>query len=1194
MKYPKNFLDAIRSSESVFFVGSGISMWSGLPHWKGLLEQMVNYLVNRGLSNEHYSEILDVIDKGDLLTAASLCSLKMRDADLSDFIEELFMKTNPQPHDIHKLLINLGPNCFITTNYDELIEDAYYTYNKSKLSVVNNDQLIEQAKLQKSGASNFIFKIHGSINSAKTIVLSREDYRKLINQNRSTTDTLKFLFASRAIIYIGFGLRDPDFQLLKDEIRSTFLGAEREHFAIISDIGDLESEYWKREYGINIIPYETIERIENGKKVWSHENLYSTLENIFNETRVKSPSNENGSLKTSLVRYLDSICHILNMSNNEYTINLSAKQRYDLYAGRNKIERLIKFSMPINEVYNLNTNLVVFGSPGTGKTKSVQRYSYSTAKSCLDKILACNDVEELDLKHSIPVLLPMKEYKGDLRKMIESRLPSTIDVDVALEKGWFIFIFDAVNEAPRNLIDDESRILYNNLQWLTNLYSRNRFIVTSRSMNYIQFLDYPIFEVQPINDTQLEKILADNGNARYGDLSSKMKDILKNPLFISLYLQSEQGESKVSDIKTLLENYLHLTEKQVISRTDIASDLIHLLFVNIAYELVDKGIQSINTSDFLIKLKEYEITPESSEILMKNILKSGIMVTDFDGEISFFHQSITEFLAAFRLLEYFFEDPFILEEKIINLKWNETLILFVGLLDKEKAKSVLRKIANTDIMFAVIAYQSAAIREDEIGRQLFQILQGRIQSPSISKAEKSNLASALNYIGEFGEETELLEMQNSEVVELSISASMVLARRGVVESFNKSLEGLLTDESWRSGNSYNKALKILALPSTLGTMFDEAMRLNNDTSEFILSNIANVISAYDSEDLYIKVTELLNSGDKNSILFAIKVLSELKTKKAQDKMLGLLRTLPSEYKRKIIHGFRDDMHRPIKYNDLTQVLFDLLNEKFIGSVAADFLYDLEEVEITKQAYEKLESCKNEIELLNLCNIVSKIDPNKVFVIIEDKLNNYNSDLEDSLVHVLRHLNKNYPLTDYLINKITNCEAEVRSVILNIISFENYENEKYSISQESFVTLFALWEEYCQSGRDSWSDRKALSNLIGHNCYHSEKKFILQQLNDKDYKHRYFLTEMLIHCPINSKDIEGEVLFWLTNLVAGKLPDMKRYELEVLLSKTCNEASLMKYVVPLLKSEEDFIKSSAYNIIKRFERLVGKRYNIQYL
>lgn len=245
--FPKLFIDAIRSKECILFVGSGISVWSGLPSWERLLKLMVEFLSDRGLQAEEKSEINQILSRGDLLTAASLCASLMRKGNFRDFIDEVFIDLNPKPHEIHRIIVDLGPDSFVTTNYDRLIDDAYQiVHDGLVLSPVNNDQPIEQAKIVKHGASRFIFTPHGRVEKCDTIVLTREDYRGLKYTSKATIPTLQHLLISRPVVYLGFGLQDPDFLMIKDEIATIYQGGERDHFAIMPDVSDLQKKLLER------------------------------------------------------------------------------------------------------------------------------------------------------------------------------------------------------------------------------------------------------------------------------------------------------------------------------------------------------------------------------------------------------------------------------------------------------------------------------------------------------------------------------------------------------------------------------------------------------------------------------------------------------------------------------------------------------------------------------------------------------------------------------------------------------------------------------------------------------------------------------------------------------------------------------------------------------------------------------------
>ena len=106
---PGNFLEALQAEECVLFVGSGISLWSGLPTWEGLLKRMVEFLNFHGASASELDEIGGMIDGGNLLSAASLCRLLMRPADFAGFIRDVFISSNLEPHEIHEIIVDLPP-----------------------------------------------------------------------------------------------------------------------------------------------------------------------------------------------------------------------------------------------------------------------------------------------------------------------------------------------------------------------------------------------------------------------------------------------------------------------------------------------------------------------------------------------------------------------------------------------------------------------------------------------------------------------------------------------------------------------------------------------------------------------------------------------------------------------------------------------------------------------------------------------------------------------------------------------------------------------------------------------------------------------------------------------------------------------------------------------------------------------------
>ena len=73
----------LAQEDTVLFIGSGISMWSGLPSWSDMIEELARFV-------ESASANADLVraeaHKGDLLQAASYGFDKLTKQQIGDFI----------------------------------------------------------------------------------------------------------------------------------------------------------------------------------------------------------------------------------------------------------------------------------------------------------------------------------------------------------------------------------------------------------------------------------------------------------------------------------------------------------------------------------------------------------------------------------------------------------------------------------------------------------------------------------------------------------------------------------------------------------------------------------------------------------------------------------------------------------------------------------------------------------------------------------------------------------------------------------------------------------------------------------------------------------------------------------------------------------------------------------------------------
>ena len=107
----------------------------------------------------------------------------------------------------------------ITTNWDNLMEEAIKKATEVDPMVVINDFDVGKA----AGARHTIYKIHGSLERPETVVVTQADYRRLYSELRSPQSLLfsilRTLLAQKTIVYIGYSLTDPDFEVLLNNIQ---------------------------------------------------------------------------------------------------------------------------------------------------------------------------------------------------------------------------------------------------------------------------------------------------------------------------------------------------------------------------------------------------------------------------------------------------------------------------------------------------------------------------------------------------------------------------------------------------------------------------------------------------------------------------------------------------------------------------------------------------------------------------------------------------------------------------------------------------------------------------------------------------------------------------------------------------------------------------------------------------------------
>lgn len=218
------------------FVGSGLTRrYLGLPSWSELLQHFANIISDdqfafqryMSLYNSNFEQIGSAIEKDFNEKWFSTPEIRTESADVLSLVKNNVSPFKAEVAYYIKSVSNLNPayaeevslltkltekniSGFITTNYDTFLEDittGYRTYNSQEDLIFSPIQ--EMAE---------IFKIHGSITTPESIVITSEDYKAFDDRCSYLAAKLLTIFMEYPIIFIGYSLNDNNIQKILSSI----------------------------------------------------------------------------------------------------------------------------------------------------------------------------------------------------------------------------------------------------------------------------------------------------------------------------------------------------------------------------------------------------------------------------------------------------------------------------------------------------------------------------------------------------------------------------------------------------------------------------------------------------------------------------------------------------------------------------------------------------------------------------------------------------------------------------------------------------------------------------------------------------------------------------------------------------------------------------------------------------------------
>lgn len=237
--------ETIHRGNSLALVGAGLSMNLGYPSWNKLLEELAQRAITAKRLTPEEAALVGELDE-PLWKAGHLKS-RLNNSDFARFIREQFdtkaimPDSRPRLRTLFKTFIDLPFAHVLTTNYDHLLETAHRMFQVARkprtIDWTSEPQLNAFIKSLGSPASSLIHRhyvhLHGTAKNARTIVLSEKDYLDRYVRSAETYRKLFAIFATRPVVFIGFGMSDPELKRILRDVQATLNTDESSHFIIL-------------------------------------------------------------------------------------------------------------------------------------------------------------------------------------------------------------------------------------------------------------------------------------------------------------------------------------------------------------------------------------------------------------------------------------------------------------------------------------------------------------------------------------------------------------------------------------------------------------------------------------------------------------------------------------------------------------------------------------------------------------------------------------------------------------------------------------------------------------------------------------------------------------------------------------------------------------------------------------------------
>lgn len=200
----KRYLDlqqAVARQQVIPFIGSGMSVPSGLPTWSDFLRKVRAFTKCLPLELEELIRQSQFEEAADLLASRTNSRLLAERVEQDLRIDDTRIISGPV-----RMVQDLFEPLVITTNLDDLLEKLYSSGEKPFHHVLLGTQLTRYRQLRGGGATRFLLKLHGDCRNPDGRVLLSREYEESYAPGSTVREELALLYRNHSLLFLGCSL----------------------------------------------------------------------------------------------------------------------------------------------------------------------------------------------------------------------------------------------------------------------------------------------------------------------------------------------------------------------------------------------------------------------------------------------------------------------------------------------------------------------------------------------------------------------------------------------------------------------------------------------------------------------------------------------------------------------------------------------------------------------------------------------------------------------------------------------------------------------------------------------------------------------------------------------------------------------------------------------------------------------------